>query len=167
MSPKPVEKKKLLPIKIEGAKVIYKNFSGTAKEYNAAGLRNFHVVIDNEWARKLAADGWNIKWHEPKKEGDELWASLKVNVRFDNYPPAISMFANGKRKMLDEDTVGLLDDAETDNIDLVITASYWTRPNGSGFKAYLKKMYVDLSPHDLEAKHMLKKEADQSPVDDD
>lgn len=160
-------KKKIPPIKIEGAKIIYKNFSGRARQYNAAGLRNFHVVLDNDLARTLAADGWNVRWHEPKTEDQDRWASLKVAVRFDNYPPRVFLVsADHKVKTnLTADTVSLLDDAELENIDLIITPSQWVTPEGSGVKAYLKTMYAVLSPNDLEAKYM--KDENQTPEDAD
>lgn len=147
-------KKKLPPIKIENARIIYKNFSGAARQYNAAGLRNFHVVLDDSLAETLKRDGWNVRWHDPKKEGDERWASLKVAVRFDNYPPRIVLISNGRKANLEEDSVSILDDAELETVDLIISPSAWERADGSGIKAYLKTMYAVLSPHDLEAKYM-------------
>ena len=159
------ENKKLPPIKIENATIIYRNFAGRARQFNAAGLRNFHVVLDNSLARTLAADGWNVRWHEPKKEGDELWASLKVAVRFDNYPPRVVLISADKkiRRNLTAETVVLLDEADLVNVDVVITPSLWKRIDGSGVKAYLKTMYAVLSPNDLEAKYMT--ETDQTPED--
>lgn len=159
-------RKKLPPIKVENATIIYKNFAGRARQFNAAGLRNFHVVLDNDLARTLAADGWNIRWHEPKTEDQEKWASLKVAVRFDNYPPRVVLVsADHKVKTnLTADTVSLLDDAELVNVDLVITPSQWTRADGSGIKAYLKTMFAVLSPNDLEAKYM--RNENQTPEED-
>lgn len=157
-------KKKLPPIKIENAKIIYKNFGGRARQYNAAGLRNFHVVLENDLARALAADGWNVRWHDPKNPDDERWASLKVAVRFDNYPPRIVLLSHDRkvRNDLTAETVELLDDAEVVNFDVVITASNWERSGETGIKAYLKTMFAVLSPNDLESKYMTQ---NQSPQD--
>jgi hypothetical protein len=160
-------KKKLPPIKIENAKIIYKNFAGAARQFNAAGLRNFHVVLDNDLAETLKTDGWNVRWHEPKegKEGQERWASLKVAIRFDNYPPRVVLISNGRKANLEEDSISILDDAELETVDLIISPSAWERADGSGIKAYLKTMYAVLSPHDLEAKYMSGGSA-QRPEDD-
>lgn len=166
MATKQSNKKKLPPIKIENARITYKNFSGAAGQYNAAGLRNFHVILDNDLADALKRDGWNVRWHDPKKEGDERWASLKVAVRFDNYPPRIVLISGNTKRNLGEQTVSLLDDAELESVDLIITPSFWERADGSGVKAYLKTMYAVLSPTDLEAKYM-HIGSDQTPTEDD
>lgn len=166
MSTQQSDKKKISPLKIEGAKIIWKNFSGAAQRYNAEGLRSFHLVIPNDLAEKLIADGWRVRWHDPREVDGEKWASLKVAVRFDKYPPRVVLISKGTKVNLDGDSIGILDDAELESVDLVVTASFWQRPNDSGYKAYLKTMYAVLSPNDLEAKYMTKKEPAQTPEDD-
>lgn len=151
MSP---QRKKVSPLTVEDAQLIYKNFSGTARTYNAAGLRNFNIILDHELAKVLENDGWKIRWKQPREEGDPVLALLKVSVRFDNYPPRIVMITkSGGRVDLDKKTVGILDDAEIETIDLVVTGSFWERNGESGIKAYLKKAFVTLSPQDLESKY--------------
>lgn len=148
------KKPKIPPLTIEGARIIYRNFAGRAKMYNAAGLRNFHVVLDPDTARKLEADGWNIKW--PKKRDDDEMRdpTLKVAVRFDNYPPVVVLMTKRSRTELDEESVSLLDTAEIDNVDLRITGSYYEMEDGKkGFKAYLSQIFVTLSDNDLMGKY--------------
>jgi hypothetical protein len=159
MSPKKVQiavkqdKPNIPPLTIEKAKLIWKNFSGSAKKFNAAGLRNFHVVLDPPVAKQLEKDGWNVKWQPAREEGDPDLPTLKVAVRFDNYPPRIVLLSKGGRTTLDEDSVEVLDYAEIDNIDMILSPYYWERDGKSGIKAYLKKMFVTLSESDLEAKY--------------
>lgn len=141
------------PVTIEGATLRYKNFTGAAKKYNAKGLRNFHVVLNTELAKILEKDGWNVRWHDPKEDGDEAWASIKVAVRFDNYPPRIVMITGKNRTVLDEDTVEILDWAEIKNVDVMLSPSSWEVNGKKGIKAYLKKLFVTLSEEDLEAKY--------------
>jgi len=150
------EVRKLPPLTIENAHIMWRNFEGAAKKFNAKGLRNFHVRLETPVAQKLEADGWNVRWHDPKEEGDEAWASIKVAVRFDNYPPRIVLITgkNKKGTLIDEDTVYILDTAEIENVDLKLTASPWSVQGKSGYKAYLSKMFVTLSESDLESKYM-------------
>ncbi len=150
---KQVNKRKIPPITIRNAKLIYRNFSGTAKQFNAKGLRNFNVVLDGESAKMLERDGWNIKWDKPQEDGDSPRARLKVAVRFDNYPPRIWLITAGGKTLLDEDTVTVLDDAELETVDLVLTASTGEMDGKPYVKAYLSKMFATLSEDDLEAKY--------------
>lgn len=146
-------KPRIPPLTIQGAKLVYRNFSGTARTYNAAGLRNFHVVLEPEQAKMLERDGWNIKWPKPRDDGEDRNPTMKVHVRFDNYPPYIVQLTHRGRTELDEDTVGLLDKAEIENVDLKITGSYYENPERKGFKSYLSQMFVTLSEDDLLAKY--------------
>jgi hypothetical protein len=142
------------PVTIENAVLRYKNFSGSAKTYNAKGLRNFHVVLPNDLATMLERDGWNVRWHEPNEDrGEEAWASLKIAVRFDNYPPRIVLITKNGKSVLDEESVDLLDSAEIKTVDLQISPSRWENNGKNGIKAYLSKMFVTLSEDDLELKY--------------
>lgn len=163
------KKPRIPPLTIENARLIYKNFSGAAKTYNAKGLRNFHVVLEPDQARMLEADGWNVKWPKPREDGDERNPTIKVKVRFDNYPPLIVLITRNGRTELDEDNVGLLDRAEFETVDLKITGSYNELDAGwKGFTAYLSQMFVTLSENDLLSKYSGISPAKRStPQDDD
>lgn len=149
-------KRKISPITIENAQMIYKNFAGIGKKFNAKGLRNFNVILDLKTAAMLLEDGWNIKYREPKEEGDDRQARLKVSVRFDNFPPRIVLITkDGGRAMLDEESVDILDHAEIKMADIEISGSAWVNAEDgdSGIKAYLKKGFFTLSENDLESKY--------------
>lgn len=158
--------KKIPPITIENAQLAYRNFAGVAKTFNAKGLRNFNVILDIEMAKILERDGWNVKWDEPKEEGDEPRARIKVAVRFDNYPPRIVLITKNNRSILDEDSVDILDWAEIEKIDLVLTGSPWDVQGKQGIKAYLRKAFVTLSEDDLESKYSSVESARHSDDDD-
>lgn len=148
-----VERKRLAPIRVSDAEITFKNFAGQARRFNAAGARNFHLVLDTDTAINLENLGWNISWHEPKREDEVRWASLKVAVRFDKFPPTVTAKTLGTntRVPLDETTVSVLDWAELDHIRLMITASFWENADGeSGYKAYLSRMLAVIDPDDLD-----------------
>lgn len=131
-------------LEIENAEVIFRNFSGEESDYNAAGNRNFAVKLTPEFASDLSAAGWNVKTWDPGN-GEPVVIYLPVSIRFEPYPPKVYMIASGKHIPLDESTIGLLDDAEFENVDISISPYNWQLKNGnSGIKAYVKELYVTI-----------------------
>lgn len=142
-------------IKIEDATIIWRNFSGKSSKYNPQGFRTFNVLLPHENAKDLLADGWNVKWLEPREEGDERQAHLEVKVQYGRIPPKIITMTgkNRNKTILTEETVGLLDYAEIESVDLIIRPYNWEVSGRRGVKAYLKTMYVVLIEDEFEAKY--------------
>lgn len=143
---------RLPDLEIENARVIYPNFSGTERlPYNAAGDRNFTVVLDPKDAKQLQKDGWNVRL---QKEGEEdEFYSLKVSVKFDFKPPSIFQVTRRGKTLLPEDLCGLLDNVEFKEVDLVINPSRWKVGPNSGIKAYLKIGYFTIVENRFTAKY--------------
>lgn len=141
-------------ITIENAKLIFRNFSGKESKFNAAGSRNFCVVLDSDLAERLAADGWNIRVLEPRDPDEGPTPYMQVSVKFGNIPPRIVTVANGVRTELNENTVGGLDFADIISCDLVIRPYNWEVNGNTGVKAYVKSMYVNLEVDPFEEKYM-------------
>ena len=142
------------PISVKDAKIIFPNFSGKASQYNRAGDKNFCLVLSHEDGEDLADKGWNVKFKKDKETGEDLNPTLQVAVKFANYPPKIWMKSgeNGTPVQLDEESVSVLDTAEIQKINLVVTGSHWG-PNAEGkegIKAYVQRMYVTIVPNDFE-----------------
>lgn len=132
-------------IVMENAKIMFKNFSGIETKYNRKGCRNFCVRIeDPQFAKKLASDGWNIRMLKPTEEGDAPVDYLQVAVSFDVIPPKVFLVTKRTKTQLDPDSIGALDFAEIENVDLVVRPYNWEANGKFGVKAYLKEMYVTI-----------------------
>lgn len=142
-------------LKLENARIIFRNFSGVETKYNRAGNRNFCVVIDDQAiAQQLADDGWNIKMLRPRDEEEEPRYYIQAAVSFRNIPPKIYMVCKGNKVLLDEDSVPILDSADIINSDIILRPYHWDLGNGkSGVKAYVKTMYVNIEPDEFADKY--------------
>lgn len=130
---------------IEGAHLLFKNFSGKPSKFNAEGSRNFCVVIEKDFAETLKEDGWNVKELSPKEEGDDPRYYIPVAVKYGAYPPKIILISGKNKNLLSEESVGSLDWAEIKNVDLVIRPYPYEVNGKSGIKAYVKTMYVTIA----------------------
>lgn len=140
-------------IVIENAKIGFRNFSGKEGKFNPAGRRNFCVFMDYDFGEVLKNDGWNIRWLQPKEEGDELQPYLQVSVNYENVPPKIMLVTSHGKTVLNEATVNILDWAEIKNVDIIIRPYNWEVNGKSGVKAYVKSMYVTIAEDEFEDKY--------------
>lgn len=141
---------------IENAELIFLNFSGRESAYNQEGQRNFAVVLPQEVADELSAEGWNVKVGKVQENSEEpppLF--IQVSVRFDIRPPRITMLTNGgtTRTILDESTVGILDVADIQSVDIICSGYEWGVNGKTGVKAYLKTMFITMNEDALERKY--------------
>lgn len=139
-------------IKLENVRLMWRNFAGVAKEFNAEGNRNFAIPLEGDVAQELREIGWNVK--EKERDGEVLY-HLPVKVKFGVRPPRIFMItkSTNRRTPLDEDTVMLLDFAEFDEVDVILRPYNWDVQGKQGVTAYLKTLFATIHEDDLEKKY--------------
>lgn len=147
---------------MEGVQIIFRNFTGKEGPYNAAGERNFGVLIDDETANAMTEDGWNIKWLKPREDAEEdetAQAWLPVSLKYRDRtgkptrPPRVVLVTSRGRSNLDEEAVEMLDWADITNVDLIVRPSRWDVNGKTGVKAYLQSIYVTIEEDALERKY--------------
>ena len=138
-----MSEKVVTEIELRNVRIIFKNFAGEKTPYNAAGSRNFAVVIDDpDYALELREQGWNIKELAPRDEGDLPTYFLQVKIAFNAYPPVVYMVTSQTKTALNEDTISSLDYAEIKNANIVIRPYTYEVRGLSGIAAYAKYLYV-------------------------
>lgn len=141
-------------IVMENARIGFRNFSGKEGKFNPAGKRNFCVFIEKDLGSTLESDGWNVRWLQPKEDGDEPQAYLQVSVSYDNIPPKIVLITSKGKTVLDEETCGILDWVEIKSVDLIIRPYNWGVNGKTGVKAYIKSMYLTIMEDVFEQKYL-------------
>lgn len=138
-------------IEIRNAQIGFRNFSGKETQYNPKGRRVFSVFLEPEVGATLAKDGWNVKYRDPREEGDPPQIFLTVRVAYAKFPPRIVLIKGKVSKVdLDEEDVHQLDSAEIKKVDLTISPYNWEVGNKRGVTAYLKSMWVTIIPDPFE-----------------
>lgn len=138
---------------VEDARIIFRNFSGKEGPYNKDGDCNFSVVLDEDVAQQMAADGWNVKLLESREEGEPGTPYIQIKVNFKNRPPRVVMITSGGRTNLDKDSIGVLDWADIQRVDLIARGYDWVVGDKSGTKAYVKTLFVTIEEDELERKY--------------
>lgn len=147
---------KIENIKVENARIVFRNFSGKPDKFNPqGGKRQFSLVIDDpEFANSLEEEGWNIKRFRPREdeEGDP-GAYLPVKVSFDVRPPHIYLCTGKSKTLLNEETVGSLDYADISGVDIVVSPYEYEVRGNKGIAAYVKTMYVNVVEDEFASKY--------------
>lgn len=151
----------------EDAEILFQNFSGVEKRYNAKGERNFCLKLPDDIADELASKQWNIKFLKPRDEQEQPQPYVEVKVAYDKgRPPKVVLITSNGQTHLDETSVGLLDWAEIKKTDLILNAYHWgpLADGSTGVKAYLKSLYVTLNEDELDLKYSDVPFADNKPA---
>ena len=141
-------------INIEGATIIWKNFSGERDRFNP-GKRGFSVVIDDAvMADELKQEGWNVK-ERPLQEGadpsEQEW-TLPVKLNINRYTQVWLIVGNHKT-LLDENTVAQLDVVDMIDCDISIRPYEWEMGGRTGITAYVDSMYVTIRENKFAEKY--------------
>ena len=134
--------------------LLFRNFSCKDGKFKAF-YPNFNAVITPECAHRLADEGYNIKEYEDR-DGNTMYR-IKVNVRFDNFPPKVFKVC-GKRKIrLDDETIADLDRDEIVKLDMMISLS-------SGGATYLSTGYFTIDEDEIDKLYEFDDEDDDEEI---
>lgn len=133
---------------ISGAQLLpgtFRNFSGVGTPMNHEGSRNFNLLLDPDSADELIAAGWNVKWtkEQPDRPSEPY---MKVNVKYyDGKGPDIDVVTpEGNITKVTERTVGELDRAYIDHVDIHVYPKWYDLGFSQGWSARLRSMNVYL-----------------------
>ena len=136
-------------LQIENAKIMFRNFKGEPDKFNPSGKRTFAVFLEPDEAAAIE---------------EEIINSFIADIG-EYFPPTVNVISGRKHSRMDADTIGMLDWAEIDTVDLIIRPYVWEMNGRTGIKAYLKKMWVTLLVDKFEEKYANFADVDDVPFD--
>ena len=144
----------------ENAKIFrpFSNFAGKPDKFHPqGGYRQFCLLLDDETGEKLQKEHWNVRQLMPRDDGDTPTPYISVRINFHQFngelSPKVIQITSGGRTRLTEETIGKLDWAEIENVDLSINSRNWEYGKRSGVNGYLRSMYVTLHEDPLDLKY--------------
>lgn len=149
----------------------FRNFEGRETEYNRKGDRNFVIFLEKGLAQQLEADGAPISWKPDRYNEGELRAQMKIHVKYRDrkgnamIPPKVVLVTKKNNTQLTEETIGMLDSAEIEKCDLVLSQYANGASMGPENSVALKTMYVTLSEDEFAEEYSMNETGD--PADDE
>lgn len=138
--------KKATPKRIEDARILFRNFSGEEGQYNKKGDRNFAVALDENMAKEMEGEGWNVKRLRPREDEEVGTPYVQVAINYSNRPPSVYLITQkmGREIMvlMPEDQLDAMDWIDIEKADLSLNPYEWEVNGNSGTKAYLKSLYI-------------------------
>lgn len=157
-------------ISIENTRFIFKtNFSGDpARDTYGSTTRCGNLIIpDEEQARELAEEGFNVRQTKPKPGQEEEFEPtyfIKVTVNYDSeWPPKIYLVSgDSDPQLLDEESIDTLDKVYVINVNAMLNP-YMNQRTGKS-SLYVRTMYVE---QDVEDDPFAARYARKRPVNDE
>lgn len=135
-------------IHIENTKFIYQtNFSGDPERdrFGSSDRKANIIIPDERLAEELLDIGVNVKRTKPKASEDEEFEPVyfvPVKANYDSaWPPKIYLVSgDAAPRLLDEVSVGTLDNCYVLNVDVVLSTYF--NPMTNRTSLYIRTMYV-------------------------
>lgn len=136
-------------VTLKNVRLLFRNFSGAKDRFGNEGKRTFCVILPEEAAADLIAQGVNVRRLKPRDEDDEPEPFVKVNVKFGARPPKITVISGKHRTILkDEGSLGTLDWADIQRADIQIRV--WHNPERGFTTCWLNKAFITVQEDELD-----------------
>lgn len=139
-------------ITLENVTIAFRNFAGKEDKFNAQGNRNFAILLEEEQAAEMEADGWNIKRLRPRDDDEVGPPYIQVSVSYKQKPPKIAVVTSNGISYYTEDMVEMLDWVDIEEVDVTLYPYEWGVNGKTGIKAYLVTMFMKIEEDYLQLK---------------
>lgn len=137
---------------LEDITIAFRNFAGKEDVYNREGDRNFAILLDEDRAAQMEADGWNIKRLKARDDEEFGQPYIQVAVSYKNRPPKIVVITSKGMRPYTEDMVEMLDWVDIETADVTLNPYEWAVNGKSGTKAYVQSLFIKIEEDYLQQK---------------
>lgn len=120
----------------------FSHFDGREDTFNAQGDHNFTMILPEDVADKLKAEGWNVRDMKGYEEGDPDEHLLKAKISYKFEPPKIFLIKGQRKMRADQRDLADIRRDTCERIDVILTPSRWVNGQNSGITAYVKELYA-------------------------
>lgn len=131
----------------------FSHFDGREDTFNAEGDHNFQIILPDDIAEKLKAEGWNVRTMDGYEEGDPPEHLLKVKISYKYEPPKIYLIKGDRKLRAEQRDLADIRRDTCEQIDVIITPSRWVVGSNSGITAYAKELYAKVKESRFSAKY--------------
>lgn len=150
-------------IEIENATIRWTNFSGRPDKFNVnGGKRYFTLFLTPELEQIFLEEGYNVRYLE-NDENMERQPIVQCTLKYGEISPNIYMVTSKRKTLMEESNVGLLDNCEIANVDLIIRPYNWEVGSKTGVSAYVKTMYCTIVEDSFASKYDFEDEPVEMP----
>ena len=131
----------------------FSHFDGREDTFNAEGDYNFTMILPDDVAEKLRAEGWNVRTMDGYEEGDPPEHLLKVKISYKYEPPKVFLIKGDRKLRAEKRDLADIRRDTCEQIDVIITPSRWVVGGNSGITAYAKELYAKVKESRFSAKY--------------
>ena len=131
----------------------FSHFDGREDTVNAEGDHNFTMILPDDVADKLRAEGWNARTMDGYEEGDPPEHLLKVKISYKYEPPKVFLIKGDRKLRAEQRDLADIRRDTCEQIDVIITPSRWVVGGNSGITAYAKELYAKVKESRFSAKY--------------
>lgn len=146
-----------------------RNFSGVKDDFNERGNRQVLIVVGKQHAydlgfdsvtdmfNALKADDWKVKRFNATDENNDPDMYFPATaVYYDRDKSSIFMKTGRNSRLLTEQTVGLLDSADIENTDVILSKHYYDSHGKQGYNVRIKSMEVTVIEDEICARNSMR-----------
>lgn len=138
------------PVTMRNVRIVYRNFTGKADDFNPLGKRQFSVILSDVDADNMERDGWNVKRPKANEDGETRQPHIQVEASYKLKPPKIFVITSRGKTPWGESEIGMLDWVDIVNVDIKLNPYYWELGGKAGIKAYLESLYITIEEDELD-----------------